>query len=155
MKPIDVEIVSIDHRSVAKILKIINKNSANQTESRTGYKLNKMMNNILWELGKEPYMIIKGVVMPLDVVANSILDLPLIKSEHAYYIAEIIDDNSHQYIGACICEGEKFVSRAISCYAFIDWLNSEDTIFIGRFVEKITINTTNNTAVVKILLKSL
>jgi hypothetical protein len=165
-----IEMVSIDHKSTAKLLHTLSRNCSNKS-SRNGnngranhYTINKMMDNICWFLGSEPDMVLNGKVTPPDIVAQSILDLPLVCGAFAYYIIEIVnssvqsssesnessenakDDSekdkspgevsSSQYIGACITFGEEFVAQEISCYLFIDWLNIQDTTVNSRQVKK-------------------
>lgn len=147
------ELLTMDHRSVAKLLDHIAKITVcdanihgTRTEPRTEQKtepksgkvppflskkstqLNKMMDHISWKLGDEPQMILNGEIMPADCVAVSILEQPLINKVLSCVIVEtvrIFDENNktNQYIGGCIYENEEFTSRRINCYKFIDWVN--------------------------------
>ena len=142
MNPDVVEMTSIEHKSIAKLLKILNE----EGKSADGLcSLNKIMNNISWKLGHEPNMVLGGKILPPDVVAISILDLPLVNRGFAYYVVEITDgsavedSSSYQYLGACICQDGGFVMQKISCYTFIDWLNEQDLSFVDKVVKKMSI----------------
>jgi hypothetical protein len=156
-----IEMLSIDQRSIANLLKLLKGGSAQ-------CQLNKMMDNISWRLGKEPNMILRGKVSKVDVVAESILSMDLINAPFAYYIVEVVDGitgnslcnapysieseniesvisssllsatSKSQFVGACICAENELVSMKINCYIFIDCLNAQD-LFTNKFMKKITI----------------
>lgn len=101
-----IEMVSIDHKSTAKLLQILDKHDPGRSKfaeiaygndrRSTGhgkYIVNKMMENICWFLGHEPDMVLNGKVTTPDAVAQSILDLPLICGAFAYYIIELVDSS--------------------------------------------------------------
>lgn len=80
-----VEMLSIDQRSIAKLLKLL-KNGGD-----VKCRINKIMDNISWKLGREPNMISCEKVVRVDVIAESILNMDLINTPFAYYIVEVVD----------------------------------------------------------------
>jgi hypothetical protein len=130
----DVEFVPISQKSIGKLLKILS------SEDNICPAVNKIMENISWRIGVEPQIILCGKVMDVDVVARTILETPIINHAFAYYLVELGAESQTQIFGGCFCVGGENQPRAMSCYDFIDWLNSADSIFDGYYADRISVS---------------
>lgn len=116
-----VEMLSIDNRTIAQLLKKMQNDPLPKNKRPN---INKMMHNISWIIGNEPEMILNGKVSKCDVVAESILELPFIYADLECIIVEI-SDKTTQYLGFVFIYEKKIVASQISCYNFIDWINEQ------------------------------
>ena len=143
----DIIIYDLDQRSIARILNTFERDDiqCDNARDRT-YDItcvpkcikNSIMDNIHWKIGSEPMMNLCGMIETVDVIAESILELPLLSKECLYYVAELCEGGSRQFLGMFAYDSGPILSR-ISCYMFIDWLNSCDNVFAGRTVRAMSI----------------
>jgi hypothetical protein len=125
----DVEVYNIEQSSIARILQSLAA-ASRDVNTRDVPRLNKIMDNIHWKVGSDPLMILRGTISKADVIAESILELPLVSREFVYYIAELCRGDTRQYIGMCRWNSGPMRSQ-INCYMFIDWINMSDTVVGG------------------------
>lgn len=118
-------------------------------------KVNKMFDCIVWHPGYTPMMILDGQVLPMDIIADSILDGPFIKEPiigGAVYIQ--FTENQHVNINLSRLSTESEESprgeiiyfktrelspRVMTCWNFIKWLNENLAEDPDRLIESIEI----------------
>lgn len=130
------EIVTLDHKGIATILKRIN---ANTDDKKHWPCINKMMDNIYWKYGNNPKMNLNGNIKKCDVVAKSILETAIINIDLQCIIVEIVSTETTQFVGLAFTTNGKITASKIACYEFIDWFHNQDIAIDCPLVTKFSV----------------